>query len=422
MELSEILQKRKNSKRFFKKAYYTYISRRREILRDLDLNELKKTIRRIREDSIKNVFELKEKAVENLEKNGVKVFEAKDSKEALRILEKIIPEGELLVKSKSNVIKEIGFEERFYKRNKVVETDCGDFIVQICGESSSHPVTPALHIPLEKVVKAIRRRFRVRLKPEPEEIVSFVKNYIRRKIFEAKYGLTGANVITSDGFIVIIENEGNISLVSKIPNKHIIVASIDKIVKNLDDAILISKVLSFYGTGSKSTSYINIISSLSKTADLQKKIVYGVHGPEEVYLVLVDNGRSKIVNTDLEEILYCIGCGACLYSCPIYRQVFERYGKDYIGGIGVLKTFMIEGIEQTFNSGLYFCNLCGSCKEVCPVSLDVPEIVRKIREISVKSGYETKTNSEMVENVEIFGNPFGKSSKNGEVQEKLYCC
>ncbi|MCC5994647.1 MAG: LUD domain-containing protein [Candidatus Aenigmarchaeota archaeon] len=423
MELKEILESERirEAKKGFNLAFQTYLTNRQKALEEIDEEALKKDLRRIKEYSIKNLSALKAKAIENLKKQGVQVFEAKDSKEAKEILLKLIPEGETIVKSKSNVINEIGIED-LEKRNEIIETDCGDFLVQICKESSVHPVTPALHLTVDRIVRVVEKKFGVKLEERPEEIVKWVRSYLREKISKAKIGLTGANVISADGGIFIIENEGNISLVSRLPEKHIIVASIDKIVPSMQDAITICKALAIYGTGVSLPTYINVISSPSKTADIQKQIVYGAHGPKEVYLILLDNGRSKIIEEGLEEILYCINCGACLYFCPVYRQIFDNYGYKYFGGRGVSLISFIFGIEKAFERGLFYCTTCSACKEQCPLSIDIPSLIRKVREIAVKSNLTTKTNFEMIENLESVGNPFGETIKEKEIPDKLYCC
>jgi len=423
MELKEILESERirEAKKGFNLAFQIYLTNRQKALEGIDEEALKRELRRIKEYSIKNLSALKAKAIDNLKKQGVKVFEAKDSKEAKEILLKLIPEGETIVKSKSNVINEIGIED-LGKRNEIIETDCGDFLVQISEESSVHPVTPALHLTVDRIVRVIEKKFGVKLEEKPEEIVKWVRGYLREKILKAKIGLSGANVISADGGIFIVENEGNISLVSRLPEKHIIVASIEKIVPTVQDAITICKALAIYGTGASLPTYINVISSPSKTADIQKQIVYGAHGPKEVYLILLDNGRSKIIEEGLEEILYCINCGACLYFCPVYRQIFDNYGYKYFGGRGVSFISFIFGIEKAFERGLFYCTTCSACKEQCPLSIDIPSLIRKVREISVKKNLTTKTNFEMIENLESVGNPFGEIIKEKEIPDKLYCC
>ncbi len=423
MNLNELLasSRIKNAKEVMEKAFRSYLTYRQKSLEKIDAEKLKKELRKIKEISLSNLDELKKKAIENFKSQGIKVFEAKDSEEARKILLKIIPENEKIVKSKSNVIEEIQLKKFLEKRNKIIETDCGDFLVEICGESSTHPVTPALHIPIEKMVEKIEEKFKVKLEKSPEKIIAWVKEYLRKEILTSKIGLTGANAISSDGAIFILENEGNISLVSKLVEKHIIVAGIEKIVPSMQDAIRVCQALAIWGTGTSLPSYINIISSPSKTADIQKEIVYGAHGPKEVFLVLVDNGRSKVIKNDLSEILYCINCGSCLYFCPIYRQIFDNYGYDYFGGIGIAKTAFINDLKKAFERGLYYCTTCRSCKVNCPLEIDTAEIIKKLREISVNEKIETESNKKMIENIREYGNPFGKVEE-GKIPKELYCC
>jgi L-lactate utilization protein LutB len=422
MELSELLASKriKTAKSAFRIAFQSYISNREQTFGRIDVESLKNRAREIKKCSIQNLKQLKEKAVETLQLQGVKVFEAKDAEEAKKIALKLIPEKTLIAKSKSNTINEIGLKEALKGRNEVVETDCGDFIVDLCEEESSHPVTPALHIPIDRMVQKIEEKFKVKLEPSPEKIVEYVKSYIRKRIAEADVGLTGANFISSDGSIIILENEGNISLISRL-EKHVVIAGIDRIVPTAEDAVTLCKAAAVWGTGTSLPTYINIISSPSKTADVEKKIVYGMQGAKEVYLILVDNGRSKAVEQGLGEILYCINCGSCLYFCPVYRQVFDSYGLHYFGGIGVSKLAFTNDLKEAFDRGLYYCTTCQACKVNCPVGIDVPEIMKKLREFAVKSRLETESNKKMIENVRAYGNPFGKVEE-GKIPEKLYCC
>jgi iron-sulfur cluster protein len=423
MSLSEILNSSriKNAKIASEEAFRQYLLYREKSFEKVNIQSLKKELRRIKEYSVSNLEELKKKTVENLKSQEIKVFEAKDAKEAKEILLKIIPKGEKIVKSKSNLMNEIRLKEFLKKRNEIIETDCGDFLVEVCGEASTHPVTPALHIPIEKIVEKIKEKFNVELEKSPEKIVSWIREYLRKEILSSRIGLTGANAISSDGGIFILENEGNISLVSKLVEKHVIVAGIDKIVPTIQDAMTICQALAIWGTGTSLPSYINVISSPSKTADIQKEIVYGAHGPREVFVVLVDNGRSKAVENGFGEMLYCINCGSCLYFCPVYRQIFDNYGYDYFGGIGTIKTAFINDLKTAFERGLYYCTTCQACKFNCPLDIDVAKLVKELRRISAEQKIETEGNKKMMENIREYGNPFGKIEE-GKIPKELYCC
>jgi iron-sulfur cluster protein len=426
MKLNEILVSERiiEAKSGFEKSFQNYLKNfnsAKEVVGEKQIEEIKKRLKEIKKYSIKNLEQLKEKTVKNLSAQGIKVFEAKDAEEARKIIEKIIPKGELIVKSKSNTLNEIEIVENLKGRNEFIETDCGDFLVEICEEKGTHPVTPAIHLSEERIVKVIEKKFGIVIEPKAEKIAEWVKNYLREKILKAKFGLTGANAISADGNIAILENEGNISLVTRLPENHIIVAGIEKIVPSIEDALLVCRASAIWGTGASWPAYINLISSPSKTADIQKEVVKGMHGAKEVYLILLDNGRKKAIEDGLEEALYCINCGACLYFCPVYRQIFDNYGFHYLAGIGITKTSFMNDLKTAFEKGLYYCTTCKACKQNCPLEIDIPELVKKVREKAVKNKIETEANRKMIENIKKVGNPFGEI-KEGEIPKELYCC
>lgn len=423
MSLKNILFEKRvvEGREALEKAFVNYHTNREKCFEKVDVKELKEKIKRIKEDSLKNLDSLKKKAIDNLSSHGIQVYEAKTREEACEKILQLIPEGVKIVKTKSNVISEIGLVEKLKRRNEVVETDCGDFLVELCGEKSSHPVTPALHIPINKIVKKIREKFKVDVEENPKAVVEWVKNYLKKQILEARIGLTGANVISADGGIFIVENEGNISLVSRLPEKHIIVTGIDKIVEKMEDALLICQASSIWGTGNVLPTYINIISSQSKTADVEKETVYGVHGPKEIHLILLDNGRGEIIKEGFTELLYCINCGSCLYFCPVYRQLLDNYGLNYFGARGIGMVAFQQNLEKALERGLYYCTTCQACKENCPLELDLPELMRKLRRKAVEKGLETSTNKKMVENIIVHGNPFGEIEE-GKIPKELFCC
>jgi len=424
MDIKKVLasERTKNAKVMMEIATDNYTKNRNEALKTVNKDELKEKIKKIKEYSIDNLDDLKAKAIENLERQKIKVFEAKTAKEACEIALKLIPKKQLVVKSKSNTIKEIGLLDHLKKRNEVVETDTGDFIVQITEDKASHTLSPALHIPLKKITQTIKKKFHAKVKEDPEEIVAWGRDYLRKKIIKAKIGLTGANVISADGAIFIVENEGNISLVSRLPEKHIIITGIEKIVPTIQDGITICHASGIWGSGVSMPTYINFIGSPSKTADIKKELTYGVQGAKEVYLILVDNGRTQMIKDGFKELLYCFNCGGCLYFCPVYRQVFNHYGFHYIGGKGVAMATLQDGEKKGFDSGLYFCTTCQSCKENCPFEIDIPDLIKKLRKKVVEKGLETRINERMMENIRTMGNPFGEEVKEGKIPKELYCC
>jgi len=424
MQLEQILidEKLKEDKKAFETSYSNYMKRRNEVLKSIDVNKLKEKLRKIREKSVEKLIDLKNLTEKNLEQQGIVVHEARNIIEARKILFSLIEKGEVIVKSKTNVGREIELNKFFEEnKNEVFETDTGDFLVSVCEEEAVHPVTPAIHITTKRIVEAIERKFGVKLREDPKEIVQWIRNYIRERIFRAKVGITGANVISSEGTIFIVENEGNISLVSRVPEKHIIVSSIDKIVESNEEAMTICKALAVFGTANSNVAYVNAIGGPSNTADIQKEIVYGAQGAREVHLILVDNVRSRLLNSNLKEALYCIGCGACLYSCPVYRSLLKNYGgKTYYGGIGLIRSSSFEDIIEISQKAFY-CTTCGACKEICPVGIDVPKLIRELRANLTKNDINTEVNKKMIENLESFGNPYGIIEKESK-PKNLYCC
>ncbi len=403
----------------FQKIADLHRKKTEELLKSVNFEEIVKKVREIRSNSLKNLENLKKDLKENLQKNGIKVIEVKNREELKDFLFKIIPKGEILVKSKSNVMNELEIKQLFDGRNEIVETDCGDFIIDLLKEKPSHPIVPAVKIPFEKIKGALEKKFEVKIK-DAKEATEFVKNFISEGIKKAKIGLSGANFISSDGFILITENEGNISLILKSVEKFIIIASIDKIVRSFEEASFLCKIQALFALGSL-PSFINVIGGITKTADIENKLVYGMHGAKEIYLILVDNGRSKIIGTEFEELLYCINCGSCLYFCPVYRSLQEKFGFKYLGGRGIGLASLIFGKEKIFEK-IFYCTTCSLCKKVCPAGIDLPNIIRKIREICSRENLITESNLEMLENVEAFGNPFGEALKEGKMPERLYCC
>jgi len=399
---------------------YSYKDKRDKLLSEEEKETFREELRKIKEDSINNLIELKKKAIENLTKNGIKVIEAKDSKEANKKIREIIGKEKLVIKSKSNTANEIALNDAL-KDKELIETDLGDFIVQIFEGEDLHPVLPAVNLTPEEISKKIKEKFGVNVKATPEEIAKFVREHLREKIFKAKVGITGANIISSEGSIFILENEGNISLTSRIPDKHIILTSFDKIVGTREESLKIVKTAGVFGTGQDYPVYVSIISGPSKTADIQNKLITGAQGAKEVYLILLDNKRSEILNSEFKELLYCINCGACLNFCPVYHQIFTRYGAKYFPGAkGIISSYFKESNKDAYNNGAFFCTTCQQCKENCPMKIDLSSLMRDLRKELVKKGVEPETVNEMIKNIKHYGNPFGDLG--GKTPDKLYCC
>jgi iron-sulfur cluster protein len=421
IELSKEIEKNQQTQKVILPIMYSYKDKRDKLLSEEEKEKFKDELKAIKEKSINNIFELKKKTIKKLENNGIKVIESKTPKDAINEIRKIIGNEKLIIKSKSNTANEINLNIEL-KDKELIETDLGDFLVQLFEGKDLHPVLPAINLTPEEISKKIKEKFNVDIKANSEEIVKFVRKYLREKIFNAKIGITGANVISSDGNIFILENEGNISLTSRIPNKHIILTSFEKIVETKEEALKIIKAASIFGTGQEFPVYVSIISGPSKTADIQNELITGAQGAKEVYLILLDNKRSEILNSGFKELLYCINCGACLNFCPVYHQIFTRYGAKYFSGAkGVISSYFKENSKEAYNNGAFFCTTCQQCKENCPMKIDLSSMMRNLRKELVNQNIEPDSIKEMMKNVKEFGNPFGKIEE-GKTPDKLYCC
>jgi len=387
---------------------------------NLDYEKFREELRQIKKKAIANIQELKEKTVKNLRENGIEVIEAETAKEAREAISQILKEKTKIIKAKTNTFHEIE-EKGFLADKEVTETDLGDFLIQLMGEKEIHSVLPAFYLTPEEIVKKIKESFGAEVEPKAEKIANFARQALRKKIEKAEAGISGANVISSEGRVLILENEGNISLVSRYPETHIILAGFEKIVSTLEHGLKIAKASAIWGTGQDFPVYLSIISGPSKTADIQNQTVIGAQGAKKVYLILLDNGRSRMIKNGFEELLYCINCGACLNFCPVFHQIGRKYGARYLGSKGIIFSGLSEGFKKAVDSNCFACTLCSLCFENCPLKINLPGLMRKLRSFMEKEGLQTKENIEMIENIRRFGNPFGKIEK-GKIPKKLYCC
>jgi L-lactate dehydrogenase complex protein LldF len=289
-------------------------------------------------------------------------------KEILAILKK--HETKMLVKSKSMACEEIEINE-FLAANKIdsIETDLGEYIVQLLGQKPYHIVTPAMHLSKEDIAKLFHEKFGTPLDASPEALTLKARELLRAKYTTATAGITGANFLIADtGSISITENEGNARLSTTFPKVHIAVVGIEKIIPSIKDLDLFWPLLSTRGTGQQMTVYNSIINGPKKLGESD--------GPEEMYVVLLDNGRSNLLaQKDQRQALYCIRCGACLNACPVYKNIGgHSYDTTYSGPIGSIITPHLKGMEE-FNHLSYASTLCGNCSEVCPVKIDIHKVL-----------------------------------------------
>jgi L-lactate dehydrogenase complex protein LldG len=328
--------------------------------------------------------ELLARAITSLKKNGIRVHLAKDKNEAVDIILEELEGEKFIVKSKSNVTKEIELTKALEKKGfTVVETDIGDRILQIMKASPSHPTGPVAHLSAKEIAKGLSGYYDRPIKDDPEEIVKIVREDVISSINKAKIGITGANAITAEeGSIVMTHNEGNIYEVMR-KEKHIVVTSIDKIYPDIESAMNMLKIMCYNATGSIIPSFVEIISGVSKTADVEKKFIKGVHSPSRITVILVDNRRSELAKNGGRELLYCIGCGNCLLYCPMYNTIGNQFAIDnYLGGKGIAYHSLYTNEKD---EKLEFCLTCGKCRDNCPLGLDIPAIIRKLRSTGLSS-------------------------------------
>ncbi|MEP6952012.1 MAG: LutB/LldF family L-lactate oxidation iron-sulfur protein [Ginsengibacter sp.] len=322
----------------------------------------------------------------NFTKRGGKVIWAENSQEALDEILNICKEKNCrtIVKSKSMVTEEIHLN-KFLEKNDIesVETDLGEYIQQLDGEPPYHIVTPAMHKSKEDVAKLFEEKLGTVSNLSPQELTLVARQKLREKYTEAQIGITGANFIISDiGAISITENEGNARLSTAWPKTHIAIVGIEKVVSSLTDLALLWPLLATYGTGQRVTVYNSIISGPKQPGETD--------GPEEMYVILLDNNRSNILaNPKQRESLYCIRCGACLNACPVYKNIGgHSYGATYSGPIGSVITPHLQGMDE-YKHLSFASSLCGSCTEVCAVKINLHELLLLNRKESVEQGSVT---------------------------------
>lgn len=383
-------------------------SRRTSLLQDKHTLKLKKRVKKIREDSIAHINQLLEIAMERLLDNGIEVIIARDAQEAVEAIYDLVKDQKLVAKSKSNTAGEIGLTENLEKKGiKVLETDLGDRIIQFDSFSySSHPIGPASHLDLTRIAEIVSEHFGLEVPAEPRAIINRVKNDIVLKLNTCEVGITGANSIAAEeGSLLMVHNEGNISLLSML-DIHIVLVGIDKVVPTLEDAISVVKLETIYAIGKKVPAYINVISSPSKTADIEQVLLKDMYGAKRVIAVLLDNGRLQALKDGLE-CLWCIGCGSCIVNCPIYNVLGPDFGYlTHLGGRGVILSRFLEDHETCFNSGLFNCTLCGLCTIECPVEIPTNEMIQRLRKESVEKGIFLEKHNKIKNNIKKKKSPF----------------
>ncbi len=412
MKIDEELQKN-NERKVRKIALNIIRDRHSQLAKDPEINNLSDEFIKIKKYCLNNINLLKERAFKNLRNNGCKVYEVNSAKEAISIIRGLI-KGNLLVKSKTNMSKEINLKKELEKFGiNIIETDLGDRLVQLAGIPSAHPILPSLNISKEKAYELLTgKKLTSSDSISINDTVKLASKGLKEIILKAKVALTGANVITAnEGFIGLVENEGNQRLITSLARIHIVITGIDKIVPTLKDALIVMKAASYYGLGTKVAGYFSFISGPSRTGDIESTICYGMHGPEEVHVIFIDNYRSHVIKSEYKEILECCSCGGCVNYCPVFEEIGGIiFGGTFQGGRGIILSMLIEGVKNAFEKGLNLCTTCKICTCSCPSKMRISDFIISIREMAVKEGFYLNKHKRIVTSILKFKNPFNEIS------------
>ena len=337
----------------------------------------------IKDVALAQLPDLLERFEEKIAARGAKVRWAADKEEAQHIVLDIARHhhASRVVKAKSMTTEEIDFNELFQNDGiEVWESDLGELIVQLAGEKPYHIITPAMHKSKDDIAALFHEKLGAPREAKAEEITMIARAHLRDAYVTADIGVSGANfLVAEDGAVVMVENEGNGRLTMACPPVHIVIAGIEKVIPRLGDLALLLPLLATSGTGQQLTSYNSVIRGPRGPDESD--------GPEHMYVVLLDNGRSEIYSREtFRQSLRCIRCGACLNACPVYRAVGgHTYNTTYQGPIGSVITPHLRGVDEWVHLS-YASSLCGACSDVCPVKIDLHHLLLENRSESLKAG------------------------------------
>ena len=340
-----------------------------------DFEALRRRAHAIKMASLDDLDRLVAKAAASIEARGGRVWRAAGAEDVARIVEGIAKRrgARRLVKSKSMATEEVELNARLEAAGlEVVETDLGEFIVQLAGERPAHIVTPCIHKSRDEIAALFSRLVGRPVPTDTPSLAAVARQVLRDNFLQADIGVSGANfVVAETGSVVICTNEGNGRLVSSAPPVHVVVAGIEKVIPSLADLPVFLELLARSATGQAITVYTHLVTGPRGPGELD--------GPEELHVILMDHGRSRILASPYREVLACIRCGACLNHCPVYRQVGgHAYGSVYSGPIGVVLAPLLEG-ERASDLPFDACSLCTACTDVCPVGIPLHELILRHR-------------------------------------------
>jgi L-lactate dehydrogenase complex protein LldF len=373
-------QLRKN----FKFAMGNFILKRQNIFsNETETEQLRALGAAIKKQALSRLPELLVQLEKKCLQNGITVHWAETTSEANHLVLDIIRahHATRLVKGKSMVSEEMHLNP-FLQQNgvEVLETDLGEFIIQLSGETPSHIIVPAIHKNKNQIAEILHAKIpHTPYTEDVEALNAIVRKTLRQKFYEAEIGLSGVNIAVAEtGTLCLVENEGNGRMCTTLPSIHIAVMGLEKVVEKLAEVPPLLRLLTGSATGQLTTTYVNMITSPRRDGEKD--------GPKEVHLIILDNGRSRIyADPQLRQTLQCIRCGACLNHCPVYTRIGgHAYGFVYPGPIGKVLTPQIEGLK-TAGVLATASSLCNACEEVCPVNIPIPDLLRRLRNESYSS-------------------------------------
>jgi L-lactate dehydrogenase complex protein LldF len=345
----------------------------------------------IRASALSRLDELLTQFEAKVEATGGHVHWARDAAEARVLITRMLKEvgAKAVTKGKSMVTEEIELNPHLAKEGIApVETDLGEYIIQLRGERPSHIVAPAFHLKRDQVEESFRKAHRslppARALDNRPALVAEARVVLRQRFEGADAGITGANFLVAEtGTAIIVTNEGNGDLTRLLPRTHIVVTGIEKVVPSLTDVSILLRLLTRSATGQDITSYVSLMSGPKRAGDAD--------GPEAFHVVLVDNGRSALLGSPVRDVLHCIRCGACMNHCPVYGAIGgHAYGAVYPGPLGAALDPGLDGIAKTYDLP-NASSFCGRCETVCPVKIPLTRIMRHWRNVAFARGLPSRT-------------------------------
>lgn len=346
-----------------------------------DLQVLRRRAHLVRAETVAHLDQHLDAFVSRVQANGLIVHHARDAAQAVEIVLGIARQvnARLVAKSKTMLGEEIGINHALEAAGiNVVETDLGEYIVQLRGERPAHIITPAVHLRRKEVAQTFHEKLGIPLTEDVPTMTAAARRVLRETFLEADIGISGVNFgVAQTGTLCLVTNEGNGRMVTTLPRVHVALMGVERLVPGLDDLALMLLLLARSASGQKLTVYTSLIHAPRRPQDPD--------GPQERHLILVDNGRMALRHTPLEESLYCIRCGACLNICPVFGELgghayIGAQGQEtpYPGPIGSVLSTGLFGVSD-FGNLARASSLCGACKEVCPVDIDLPRMLLRVR-------------------------------------------